>query len=329
LASPRRQVDPARSDAANKAWETRRRLNPAKFGSGRDSNTAETKPSRKVEGTPTETKEVKWHLTSASELNLAVKYSKAQRLTEFDDFRPWTEKFRPISLNDCLGSVVNILKAFVRTGSIPLALIFHGEYGCGKTTCAKAFVRDFYVFRGLFHRDATFLDVSRATKVSREFDGIFPPALFVDATLVRDQQQSAVEVIRTRIQNFMMYSVGKWIKFIIIDEADRLGFEGQSMLSSLIEKYPNTRTIYTTNYLDDIMDRIVSRAAGGVLEFKKPESKQIVPYLRGISKIQKIRPTDNKLLEIAKRAPSIRDAVGLLQQECAILQVTRQDRRKR
>jgi len=318
----RKQVDPNRSDAAHKAWKTRRRQHPEKFGKNpREENSRKRKRKARIVDEDEEP-EVKWHITSTAELTTHVSYRRNERLTAFVD-KPWVEKYRPVSLGDCIGSVVGYLEAFVKTGSIPLALILHGEYGDGKTTCAKAFVRDFYVFRGLFKRAATFHDVACASKVTREYDGIFPPALYVDASLVQDTFRglSGVEVIRSRVQNFMRYSVGKWIKFVIVDEADRLGFEAQGALSSLIERYPNTRTIYTTNYLNDMMDRIVSRAAGGVFEFKKPQVRSIAAYLRRISKQEKVKIPNNKITEIAKRAPSVRDAVGLLQQQCAVLTV--------
>ncbi|MDH5634560.1 MAG: hypothetical protein OEY30_01900, partial [Candidatus Bathyarchaeota archaeon] len=321
----RTQIDPTRSAAAEKAWETRRKLHPEKYGQKGEGKSRERVKRQKRATVPrrveeSEAPKPKWHLTSTSKLTVAVSYPKRTlKLNRFID-KPWVEKFRPNSLNEMVGTVVGLLKAYVQTGSIPQALIFHGEYGDGKTTAARCMVRDFYVLRGLFKRTATFNDVIHASKITREYEGIFPPALFIDATLVRDSFSglSGVDVVRTRVQNFMKYSVGKWPKFVILDEADRLGFEAQGALSSLIERYPNTRTIYTTNFLDDIMDRIVSRAAGGVLEFEKPQPRSIASFLHRVVKIQEVKVPPKKLMEIATRAPSVRDAVGMLQQECAV-----------
>lgn len=331
----RKQMDPNRSEAAKKAWDTRRREHPEKFPPPKDvrRSSKPRKPRRSPrEVTSSEEKVVqpKWHVTSRSKMTVTVGYSRNQKISSFID-KPWVEKYRPVSLADVIGPVVPCLKAYVRTGCVPLAMVFHGDYGTGKTTSAKAFVRDFYVFRGLFRRTATFQDVVHASKVTKDYTGIFPPALFIDATLMRDSFRglSGVDVIRSRVQNFMKYSVGKWPKFVILDEADRMGFEAQGSLSSLIERYPNTRTLYTTNHLDGIMDRIVSRASGGVLEFKKPQPRSVAAHLRRITKAEHMRVTDRKLLEIAKKAPSVRDAVGMLQQECAILMVMKQDRRRK
>lgn len=327
----RKQVDPNRSSAAHKAWDTRRKEHPDKFPTPKRAQTNK-KPLRRSPKTvkPEKKKEevqAKYHVTSTATLTARVAYP-SKKISSYMD-TPWVEKYRPVSLSEVIGPVVNILKAYVRTGSVPLALIFHGPYGEGKTASAKAFVRDFYVYRGLFKKSATFNDVAHASKVTRDYEGIFPPALFIDASLVKDvfRGMSGVDVIRTRVQNFMKYSVGKWSKFVIVDEADRLGFEAQGALSSLIERYARTRTIYTTNYLEDMMDRIVSRAAGGVLEFQKPTVRSMSARLRKIAKAEHVRIKNSKINEIAKTTPSVRDAIGKLQQECAVLMATHGRRR--
>lgn len=330
----RKQKDPARVEAADKAWKTMRGRYPDRYGKNKQNDGAGDKAHDTVNKVRDkqydEPREVgtKWHLTSRSTLTLKVDLPARERLSDFMD-QPWVEKHRPTSLNDCIGDVVGYLKAFAKTGSFPLALIFFGEYGCGKTACAKAIVRDYFVLRGLFKRDATFMDITNATKVTREYDGIFAPALLIDSTLLKSAANgfSGVEVIRTRVQNFMQYSVGKWPKFIVIDEADRMGHDCQEVLTSLIEKYPKTRTIWTLNDIDNIMDRIVDRASGGVFEFKKPEPRQIVSRLRQIAKGEKVRISEEKLKEIAKNAPSVRNAIGMLQQECILMKAVRAQRK--
>lgn len=327
----RKQKDPARVEAANKAWETMRGRYPERYGKNEQNNGADGKAHDTVKNKQyNKLREVdaKWHVTSQSTLTLKVDLPMRERLTDFVD-TPWTEKHRPVSLNDCIGQVVGYLKAFAKTGSFPLALIFHGEYGCGKTACAKAIVRDYYVLRGLFRRDATFIDITNATKVTREYDGIFAPAMLIDSTLLKSAANgfSGVEVIRTRVQNFMQYSVGKVQRFIVIDEADRMGHDCQEVLTSLIEKYPKTRTIWTLNDIDNIMDRIVDRASGGVFEFNKPEPKQIVGRLRQIARSEKVRVSEEELKEIAKNAPSVRNAIGMLQQECILTKAVRGQRK--
>lgn len=328
----REQKDPKMVAAGRKAAETRRRnLEQLVDDKSKTTDKRNDKLKNKVEPKPDidvkQEVETRWHLTSQSALTLKVELGAREKLSDFVD-TPWVEKYRPVGLNDCIGEVVGYLTAFVKTGSFPLACILHGLYGEGKTSIAKAAVRDFFVHRGLFKHEATFKDVCNATNTTREYTGIFAPALFIDTTILKATNGYApVEVIRTRMQNFMMYSVGKWSKFIVIDEADRMGHDCQEVITSLIEKYPRTRTIWTLNDLDNIMDRIVDRASGGVFEVLKPEPKAILPRLRFIAKTEKIRISDDKLKEIAKNAPSVRNAIGMLQQECVLVKATRGRRR--
>ncbi|MFQ6064219.1 MAG: AAA family ATPase [Candidatus Bathyarchaeia archaeon] len=228
---------------------------------------------------------------------------------------PFVEKWRPVSLEDLVGDTsVEKLKAFVKSGSFPLAMVFHGEFGTGKTTAAKAMVRDYYVRMGLFQPEATFSDVRNATRVTRQYEGIFPPVLYVDASVTRD-----IDTIRNLVRNFMRTKApGGLVKFVIFDEADRLGYDAQGALRVLLEKYPNTRTVYTTNELHKIDPAIRSRAAGGVLAFKYPPVEQVTTYLKNIAEKEGMAISDEKLREIAAESESVREAVGALGTEIAL-----------
>ena len=248
---------------------------------------------------------------------LVVPYDEDMTLTAplISEDLPWVEKHRPITLNDVIGNAVGYLKAFVKTGSMPLAMVFHGDYGTGKTASAKALVRDYFVFRGVFNRSATFKEIRLGRNLCPDYEGCFPPVLYVDATITGD-----IETIRTRVLMFMRcISIRGFPKFAIFDEADRLGFSAQGALRSLLEKYPNTKTIYTTNRLDSVDDAIVSRAAGGVFEFKKPSVKEIADYLKRILQKEALTLEPSKLEEIAVGVKSVREAVGRLQQEAIVI----------
>lgn len=229
---------------------------------------------------------------------------------------PFVEKYRPVSLDEICGdSNITTLKAFVKSGEFPLAMIFWGEYGTGKTTAAKALVRDYYVGSDLFLSDATFRDVRSGSRVTPEFEGIFPPVLLVDASVTRD-----IDTIRNLVWNFMKTVAPKsLIKFVIFDEADRLGYDAQRALRILLEKYPRTRTIYTTNILDKIDPAIQSRAAGGIFEFTYPSVEIVTDYLKGITAKEAVAIPDEKLRSIAADSESVRQAVGRLGTEIAII----------
>ena len=285
--------DPKMVEAAKKAWETRRKRQQTGFYEhAKSEKTVPLKPSEPIN----------------------IEYPEDMALTSSLEL-PWVEKYRPVSLSEVLGSASEYLKAFVKTGSIPLALVFSGDFGTGKTTAAKAFVRDYFVFRDVFSRDATFKDVAHGRKFNPELEGAWPPVLYVDATLTGN-----IETIRSLVLRFMrVISVRGYPKFCIFDEADRVGFSAQGALRSLLEKHPNTRTIYTTNRIESIDEAIISRASGGVFEFTKPKINEIVGYLKRILQVEQIKLTKSKLEEIAVASASVREAVGRLQQEAIVV----------
>jgi len=231
---------------------------------------------------------------------------------------PFVEKYRPVSLDDLCGDHnIQILKAFARSGNFPLAMIFYGPYGTGKTTAAKALVRDYYVLHGLYLPSATFRDVRSGTKVAPEYEGIFPPVLYVDASITRD-----IDTIRGLVHNFMKtVAPAGLVKFVIFDEADRLGYDAQRALRALLEKYPKTRTIYTTNELEKIDPAIRSRAAGGIFEFKYPSVEEVTKYLQKICAKEGVVIPDETLRKIAAESESVREAVGRLGTEIALKRV--------
>jgi replication factor C subunit 3/5 len=250
-----------------------------------------------------------------------VSYNVPYVLGKVDNELPWVEKYRPQTLADLQGPVACYLRAFVKLNSFPLAMVFFGDYGVGKTAGMKAFVRDYFVKVGAFKAEATFNDVKNGANWTSDYEGCWSPILYVDATLTAN-----IDSVTDTIHNFMRVrnmwnSVGlKLKKMVAIDEADRLGYQSQGKLRSLLEKYPGTVTLYTTNKIGAIDPAIISRASGGVFEFKKPAKDDLIKYLRGLLKLERVRLSDEVLEEITVGSASVRDCVGRLQQEAVLKQ---------
>lgn len=308
--SVRKQKDPKWIAAGKKAAETRRLRELGEAGEGTSSPIT------------SETSAV--HASSAFELQATVNVNyNIQKMKNYEVDRPWIEKYRPNTLNECIGSVIGYFKAFVKTGSFPLSFVFHGFFGEGKTAVAKCFVRDFYVTHGSYKKTSTFNDILAGTNSTRK-DEMFSPVLYLNAGSFKGTFDSAIsKEIVDRISKFMKYSAGSNIKFVIADEADLFGFTVQDAISSLIEKHERTRTIWITNYINQIRDRIISRASGGVFEFKKPTNKELAKHLEMICSKEKIKIPKNKITEIVETAPCVRDAIGMLQREAVLVKATR------
>lgn len=173
--------------------------------------------------------------------------------------------------------------------------------------------------QGVFKSEASFNDILNSRLWTEEYEGCWTPVLYVDATIEPD-----VETIREKVMLFMRVR-SMWNskglnmkKFAIFDEADRLGYASQGALRSLLEKYPGTVTIYTTNRIESIDPAIVSRASGGVFEFKKPSKEMLCCHLQNILRIEGKSLSENIVEEIAIASQSVREAVGRLQQEVAL-----------
>ncbi|MEM3074225.1 MAG: AAA family ATPase, partial [Nitrososphaerales archaeon] len=225
---------------------------------------------------------------------------------------PFVEKYRPKTLDDFVGNseVIRSLKAFVSTEQFPLSMIFYGDFGVGKTAAAKALARDYFVKKGLYASDVAFSDIVA--------DPFLSPALFIDASVEND-----VYTIKERVRRFMQHLGLKDAKKIVIfDEADRLGYSAQGALRPLIERYPNTLTIYTTNVLDGIDGAIQSRAAGGIFHFKTPTPMELEELLLNIASKEGLDTSRSDVKELAKAistsAKSPREAVGLLGTEILV-----------
>jgi replication factor C small subunit len=139
----------------------------------------------------------------------------------------WAEKYRPSTLDTYIGN--DQLKArvgkFIASGDVP-HLLFSGPAGTGKTTLSK----------------------------------IITNSIDCDVLYINASDENSVETVRTKIKGFAS-SVGfKDLKVIILDESDYLSPNSQAALRNLMETFSkHTRFILTCNYVERIIDPLVSR----------------------------------------------------------------------
>ena len=155
----------------------------------------------------------------------------------------WTEKYRPISISDCLlpNSYRATFEGFIARQEMP-NLLLRGSTGIGKTSIAQALCND----------------------MSRD-------SMIINATL-----EPNVDTIRDRVVKFASTRGFGGEKAAIFDEADFLNTQHtQPALSRCIEQFKQCRYLLTCNEPEKIIPRLKSRLMEFDFDFTDAENQQL------------------------------------------------------
>ncbi len=141
------------------------------------------------------------------------------------------EKWRPKSIDDII--LLPRIRSQVDKG-ISQNYIFHGAYGTGKTSLARILI-------GRYTKDKPYLELNSSLYTS-------------------------IDVLRSEIEDFCKFvpimESSSDIKYVFLDEFERVSPQFQDAFKAFIEKYnKNVRFIITTNHLNKVSDGIKSRIA--------------------------------------------------------------------
>jgi replication factor C small subunit len=159
------------------------------------------------------------------------------------------EKYRPTNLDTYIGNeqLKIKLKSYIESQDIP-HLLFYGTAGTGKTTAAKILVNNI---------DCDYL--------------------FINAS-----DERGIDVVRDRIKTFASTIGFSPLKIVVLDECDFLTKDAaQPALRNLMEVYSNsTRFILTANYIERIIDPLVSRTQS--FKITPPSRKDVAKAMANI-----------------------------------------------
>ena len=197
-----------------------------------------------------------------------------------NDHTIWVEKYRPGTLEGYVGNDVlkEKLDQYITSNDIP-HLLFYGTAGTGKTTAAKILVKN----------------------------------IDCDYMFINASDERGIDTVRDKIKGFAATVGFKPLKIVVLDEADFLGREAQPALRNMMEAYSaTTRFILTANYVERIIDPLVSRTQ--VYKLTPPSKKDAAKKLADILKNENVEYDTKTIAQIVNAYyPDIRKIINTAQ----------------
>lgn len=212
----------------------------------------------------------------------------------------WSERFRPKTLDEYVWRDLQVkqrVEEWLRDGGLPHVL-FSGASGTGKTSLALLLMRLLNIPQEDFLR----INASRVRKVD-------------------DVQDKIVNFINAWAFN------PSGLKYILLDEADKLSHHAQGLLRSEMDTYADVcRFIFTCNYPNKIIPALHGRLQE--ITFAALDDKEFLNRVADVLDAERVSYQAEVLMDYFKRTkPNLRKCLGLLQQNTldGVLQPMRED----
>lgn len=210
------------------------------------------------------------------------------------DVSPWTEKYRPESIDELVIDV-NILskvKKIIDDKNMP-NIIITGMPGIGKTSTVLCIAKN--ILGKYFNQGVLELNAS-------------------DDRGIKAVQDSIIYFCKKKMETSTEDFSDKGIhKIVLLDEADNMTKKAQQLVNNLMEKYhKTTRFAFTCNNSSDIIEAVQSRCI--ILRYKRLSNDQVVSRLKHICNVENVTYTEEGLDAIVLTSQGdMRQAVNNLQ----------------
>lgn len=192
----------------------------------------------------------------------------------------WVERYRPDTLEGYIGNDVVRAKIeqYIAAQDIP-HLLFYGTAGTGKTTAAKILIKN----------------------------------IDCDYMFINASDERGIDTIRDKVKGFASTLGFKPLKIVVLDEMDAVTPDGQRALRNLMEAYSQTtRFILTANYVERIIEPLISRAQ--VYKLIPPGKKDVARKLVDILKTENIQYETATVAQVVNAYyPDIRRCINTTQ----------------
>lgn len=193
----------------------------------------------------------------------------------------WIEKYRPSTVDEYIGNPLlrESMQRWIKEQDLPHVMLYGKTPGTGKTSAAKIIVNN----------------------------------IACDSLYINASSENSVDTVRSKIMNFATTVGFNPLKVIILDESEFITIQGQAALRNLLEQFSNTtRVIFTCNYIERIIEPIVSRCQ--TFHVTPPSKKDVASRALHILNEEKVEfNKEDIVLLLNKYYPDIRTIIGSLQ----------------